>query len=171
MFKKWPIYHLLVTSTERPFVICGVDYAGPFQINDSKFRNKKFIKAYICIFVCFSTKAVHIEVVSDLSTDGFFNAFKRFFSRRGLCSHVYSDCGTNFVSADKVLSEFAGRTRDSHFADYLLENKITWHFSPPRSPHFGGLWESAVRLAKYHFKRIIHNVTLTYEDLFYLRTS
>lgn len=155
-----------VTPTERPFVICGVDYAGPYQIKDSKFRNRKFIKAYICIFVCFTTKAVHVEVVSDLSTEGFLNAFKRFISRRGLCSHVYSDCGTNFVSADKILSEVSNRAKEPNFKEYLLENKIQWHFSPPRSPHFGGLWESAVRMAKYHLKRVTHNLTFTYEDFY-----
>ena len=51
------------------------------------------------------TKAVHLEVVSGLDTRSFLHAFKRFISRRGLCSHVYSDCGKNFVGADAEIRE------------------------------------------------------------------
>lgn len=86
------------------FMICGVA-AGTYTIKDSKLSNKRLIKAYICIFICFSAKAVHIEVVSDLSAEGFLNVFKRFVSRRGLCSEIYSDNAGNFVSANRQLSE------------------------------------------------------------------
>lgn len=154
-----------------PFMICGVDYAGPYTIKDSKLRNKKLIKAYICIFICFSTKAVHIEVVSDLSAEGFLNAFKRFVSRRGLCSEIYSDNAGNFVSANRQLSEIADFSKDPLFRSFLLDNHIEWHFIPPRSPHFGGLWESAVRLLKHHLKRIITSVNLTFEELYSITTQ
>lgn len=89
----------------RPFLISGTDFAGPFLIKDGRLRNRRLVKAYICIFVCFSTKAVHIELVGDLTTESFLNAFKRFVSRRGLCTDVYSDNGTNFVGANNELKE------------------------------------------------------------------
>lgn len=154
-----------------PFFICGVDYAGPYLIKDSSLRNRKYIKAYVCVFVCFSTKSVHLELVSELSTNGFLNMFKRFVARRGLCSEIHSDNATNFVGASNTLSEVANLVQDPKFQNFLLENKITWYFIPARSPHHGGLWESAVRLMKYHLKRVLTNVHLTYEDFYTLLTQ
>jgi hypothetical protein len=91
----------------RPFTNVGLDYAGPLQIKLSKGRGRiKTTKAYICIFVCMAIKAVHIELVCDLTTDSFLNALKRFITRRGLCCNIYSDNATNFVGANKQLKEF-----------------------------------------------------------------
>lgn len=59
----------------RPFAVCGIDYGGPLYIRDGKRRNAKIIKAYMAVFICFATKAIH---VSDLSIEAFLNAFKRF---------------------------------------------------------------------------------------------
>lgn len=158
-------------SPTRPFHISGVDYCGPYLIKDSKFRNRKFIKSYVCIFICFSSKAVHLELVSDLTTEGFLNALKRFVSRRGLCSHLYSDNATNFAGAKNVLLEASKFSKDELFQDYLSQNKITWHNIPPRSPHFGGLWESAVRLTKHHLIRILKSINLSYEEFITLLTQ
>jgi hypothetical protein len=66
----------------RPFSTSGVDYAGPYLIKSSKLRNAKMVKSYIALFVCFSTKAVHLELVGDLTTESFLAAFKRFTSRK-----------------------------------------------------------------------------------------
>lgn len=153
-------------TPSRPFSISSVDYAGPYLIKDSKVRNKKFIKAYVCIFVCLSTRAVHVELASELSTDSFLNIFKRFIARRGLCAQIFSDNATNFVGADNALTQFVNKCEEPHFRQYLLDNKIVWKFTPPRSPHFNGLVEAAVRQLKYHLKRVMKDVTLTYEDFY-----
>jgi hypothetical protein len=58
----------------RPFSISGVDYAGPIYIKECRGRSRRTVKAYICVFVCFSTKAVHLELVGDLTTQTFLNA-------------------------------------------------------------------------------------------------
>ncbi|XP_055923102.1 uncharacterized protein LOC129953729 [Eupeodes corollae] len=92
-------------SQSRPFSNTGCDYAGPFNIKLSKGRNPKTSKAYICLFVCMATKAIHLELVSDLTSEAFLAAFRRFVSRRGLCSNVYSDNGTNFQGARRCLNE------------------------------------------------------------------
>ncbi|GIY59832.1 reverse transcriptase [Caerostris darwini] len=69
-------------SPSPTFLRCGVDYAGPFQIRASKGRGSKSFKAYIALFVCFTTRAIHLELVTDLSADAFIAALKRFISRR-----------------------------------------------------------------------------------------
>ena len=74
-------------TPERPFYTSGVDYAGPFYLKE-KTRSRTTIKAYMCIFVCFATKAVHIELANDMSKEAFLNCLRRFVSRRGLCTHT-----------------------------------------------------------------------------------
>jgi len=74
----------------RPFTHCGVDYAGSFTLCESKRRNARNHKAYLALFVCFATKCTYLELVSDLSSDSFLAAFRRFLSRRGKPSCIYS---------------------------------------------------------------------------------
>ena len=84
----------------RPFTTTGLDYAGPFPILLSKGRGAKTTKGYIAIFICCVVKAVHVEVVSDLTSEAFIAAFSRFTARRGLCGTILSDNGTTFKGAD-----------------------------------------------------------------------
>lgn len=159
----------------RPFANCGIDYAGPFNVKVSKIRGHVVVKAYLCVFICFVTKAVHLELVSDLTTHSFLNCFRRFVARRGLCSNVYSDNATNFKGADKELQDMYNflknkKTQD-RFSEYFSQCGIKWHFIPPRSPHFGGLWESGVRMVKYHLKRVIGDQHLTFEELYTVITQ
>jgi Pao retrotransposon peptidase/Putative peptidase (DUF1758)/Integrase zinc binding domain len=81
----------------RPFAICGCDYAGPFLIRNKNQRGGSNVKAYLAIFICFSTKCVHLEVVGDLSTDSFKAALSRFIARRGKVRQINSDNGKCFV--------------------------------------------------------------------------
>lgn len=147
-----------------------MDYAGPIFIKNSILRNRKTVKSYICLFVCFSTKAVHIELVCDLSTNSFLNAFKRFVSRRGKPADIFSDNGSNFRGAHNELKELytfldnnEGRDKISNF---LVKDKIKWHFIPANSPHMGGLWEAAIKSTKYHLKRILSKSVLSYDELY-----
>lgn len=153
----------------RPFMIVGVDFAGPFQIKNSKLRNRTIIKAYLCVYICFTTKAVHLEVVSDLSTESFLKCFKRFISRRGICKKIYSDNGKNFVGASNELKKMYKNLellfQDRVVTNFFLENEIEWKFIPPHSPHRGGLWEAAVKRAKLHTVRMVGKLVLTFEDL------
>lgn len=158
------------TVPSPPFTVCGVDYAGPFQIKDGKLRNRRIIKSYVCIFVCFSTKAIHIELVTELSTECFLNAFKRFISRRGLCKQIYSDNASNFVGANNVLQQIINLTRSTDFQNYFAHNSVQWHFIPSRSPHMGGIWEASVRTVKHHLKRVSKSVHFTFEEFYTLLT-
>lgn len=151
----------------RAFLNSGVDFAGPIQILTTKGRGARTSKAYIAIFVCLATKAIHLELVSDLSSAAFISAFKRFCARRGRCTNIWSDQGRNFVAANKELSaawKEASLQLDGEIADLLANDGTQWHFIPPYSPTFGGLWEAGVKSIKYHLKRIL-TTNLTFEEM------
>ncbi|XP_055714731.1 uncharacterized protein LOC129808848 [Phlebotomus papatasi] len=154
-----------VTLT-RPFASTGVDFAGPVLVKASKLRKAPVQKTYLAVFICMAVKAVHIEVVGDLTTEAFLASLRRFSARRGTPNHVYSDNGTNFVGAAHSLGKFlANPANQNALIDATSGNSITWHFIPPRSPHWGGLWEAAVKTLKYHLNRIMGTTVLTYEEL------
>lgn len=158
----------------KVFAHTGVDYAGPFNLRLSKHRGRGTYKGFVAVFVCLATKAVHLEVASDLSSKTFIAALKRFVSRRGPCSDLYSDNGTNFVGANRALKSAFQETMSElsiEAAKCLAIKGINWHFIPANSPHFGGLWEAAVKSFKHHFKRIVDHTVLTYEEFSTLLTE
>lgn len=163
-------------TSARPFIKSGVDYCGPFVLKTFRGRgNHKTYKGYIAVFVCLSTKAVHLEVVTDLTTEAFMAAFRRFISRRGKCLQIYSDNSSNFVGASGELLRLnnflQSQSTQQKLADSASIMETDWHFIPPGSPHFGGLWEAAVKSTKFHLKRVIGSTSLTYEEMTTLLTQ
>jgi len=144
-----------------------VDLAGPVWLRTTKGRGHKAFKGFLVVFVCFSSRAVHLEVVSDYTAEAFLAAFRRFVARRGLCATLHSDCGTNFVGADRQLRNlFRAASRDVHaIIGRLADEGVRWCFNPPSAPHFGGLWEAAVKAVKHHLRRAIGEARLTFEEL------
>ena len=140
----------------RPFTTTGVDYAGPIMLRLGSTRSKQTTKGYIAIFVCFVTKAVHIEVVRSLTTEAFLAALRRFVARRGRPRVIYSDNRTNFQGASNQLQEVYDMlqcpTQMTRVQDFLTTEGCDWKFIPPHAPHFGGLWEAAVKSVKYHLR-------------------
>ncbi|XP_068987608.1 uncharacterized protein [Bombus flavifrons] len=155
-------------TESRPFTNVGIDYCGPFYIKERKDRNRRKIKTYVAIFVCLAVKAVHIELVSDLTSEAFIAALRRFIARRGFCATIYSDNGTNFVGANNELRELRNPLQaDDHkvkVQSFLADRRIEWRFIPPNSSHFGGLWEAAVKSFKRHLRRVAGNELLTFEN-------
>lgn len=150
------------------FANTGVDYAGPIVLKEAGRKTVPY-KAYIAVFICLATKAIHLEVVSNLTTDNFIAALQRFVSRRGMISNIYSDNGTTFVGANHELAAlrtlFEDQIHQRKLNDFCITKGIQWHFIPPRSPHFGGIWEAGVKSAKYHLKRVVGETKLTYEEM------
>lgn len=84
-----------------------------------------------------------------------------------MCSHIYSDCGTTFVGASNQLKSYEKIWKeqiDLEIQPYLANRAISWHFIPPASPHFGGIWEAGVKSVKYHLKRVCGDRALTFEE-------
>ncbi|XP_065087291.1 uncharacterized protein LOC135709030 [Ochlerotatus camptorhynchus] len=90
-------------TPSRPFTVTGIDYAGPVYLR-APHKRAPSPKAYICVFICFSTKAVHLELVSDLTTAAFMATLRRFIARRGFPAHIHSDNGKNFEGAKNELN-------------------------------------------------------------------
>jgi hypothetical protein len=147
------------------FLEVNVDYAGPILMANRRGRGCRLIKAYICIFVCCKTKAIHIELVGDLSTANFIAALKRFIARRGKPVNIFCDNGSNFIGASNELKSFIGQNA-SDISDAITSELINFHFLPPYAPHFGGLHEAGVRSVKHHLRRVLGSAHLTYEDLY-----
>ncbi|XP_059221144.1 uncharacterized protein LOC131995885 [Stomoxys calcitrans] len=150
-----------------PFHVTGIDFAGPFDLKSSYLRKAPSTKAYVSVFVCFSTKAIHLEPCSDLSSVAFEAAFARFVGRRGLPRRVVSDNGRNFVGASRVLlrefSQFI-KNASADLSNRYSTHGFEWSFIPPHAPHMGGLWEAAVRSFKLHFKRVAGAHRFTFEQ-------
>lgn len=152
------------TQLEYPFLNTGLDYAGPLLIAERKGRGCRLIKSYICVFVCFAVRAVHLELVTDLTKEAFLAAFSRFISRRGQPQRVYSDNGTTFVGAFNELSCFL-KASSNDIASEVANKGIEFRFIPAYSPHFGAIWEAAVKSTKYLLRRVLSLSHLTYEEL------
>lgn len=150
----------------RCFQTTGIDFGGPFWIKESRRRGAKTYKAYLCLFVCLSSKAVHLEAVTELSSEAFLAALDRFVSRRGMCHTIVTDNGTNFVGANKYLKEVIDELRKHYpeISNGLANRQITWKFNPPGAPHFGGIFESGIKSTKYHLKRVVGAQILTFEE-------
>ena len=154
---------------QHVFLNTGMDFCGPFLVRMGYTRKPVMIKVFLAIFLCMATKAVHLEVVSDLKTSALIASLDRFVARRGLPLHLHSDNGSNYIGAKNQLAAFydmmtSAATKEA-LSQYLFKHQITWHHSPQRAPHFGGLWEAAVKSSKFHLKRILGQERLTFEEL------
>ncbi len=144
-------YYRLVTK-KHPFTYTGVDLMGPIEVVVGRHHEKR----WVAVFTCMVTRAVHIEVVHALSTDETMMALSRFVDTRGRPSHIYSENGTNFVGAKKVLHDNWASLDWNSIMNMDKFSEIKWQFSPPCSPHFGGAWERMVGATKKILKKTLH---------------
>ena len=153
-------------SPSTPFSHTGLDYCSPITT--------KTVKTYVAIFICFSTKAVHLELVNSLIKEACISTLQRFFARRGLPSAIYSDNSRTFTGTHAELEiqrMLAEQKITETLEPFTAYHKIQWLTIPPRSPHFGGLWEAAVKSFKRHFLKTTGKTTLPLEELTTLLTQ
>ncbi|XP_069968662.1 uncharacterized protein [Bactrocera oleae] len=148
-----------------PFTHTGLDYCGPFNVRHGGKRSTTMTKTYGAIFICMATKAVHIELAEDLSSQAFIDVFDRFISRLGICSVLYSDNGTQFVGASRVMNQDLQSWRNIYATQHIASSGTQWKFITPAAPHHGGLWEAAVHSAKKHLYRTIGRQILRFNQL------
>ncbi|GFX67684.1 integrase catalytic domain-containing protein [Trichonephila clavipes] len=137
------------------FEITGVDLCGSLFLRDRT-------KSWILLFTCAVFRAVHMELVTSLSTESFILALRRFISRRGRSFTIYSDNGKNLVGTSNELKNIDWKK----VKDYGSLKKINWKLNPPSSPWWGGFWERLVGMLKIILRRVLGKACLTYEELY-----
>ncbi|GFX00147.1 integrase catalytic domain-containing protein [Trichonephila clavipes] len=148
-------------SENPPFEIWGLDFAVLMLYK----CDKEVKQCYFAIFTCAVTRGIHLELVSSMSTKHFLLAFRRFISRLGRCSVVYSDNSKSFKAASKDLIYFAKILRNSKFKDFISSRGITWKFIVERAPWWGGFYERRVKPAKDPLRKMLDKALLTFEEL------
>ncbi|XP_055597343.1 uncharacterized protein LOC129747259 [Uranotaenia lowii] len=127
----------------RPFTFVGLDLFGPLTVKVGRSQ----VKRWVALFTCLTIRAVHVEVVHNLSTQSCIMSIRRFIGRRGPPAEIHSDNGTNFYGASRVLQEQMKAVHDD-LATTFTTTTTKWVFIPPGTPHMGGSWERMVRSIK-----------------------
>lgn len=131
-----------------PFENTGVDFAGPLYCRTDGGTSK----AYIAAFTCAVTRTVHMELVTDLSTEKFIMTFRRFTARRGLCRVVYSDNAQTFRHASTELRKLYALLASEDVQDHLTDQSVDWKCIVEQAPWLGVFWERIVRTVKNALK-------------------
>ena len=100
-----------------------------------------------------------------LTADSFINALRRFTARRGKPNCIFSDYGTNFVGAARILRESLEELNKSRIDRYCSQQNIKWVFMPPSASHMGGAWERMIRSIRKILNALIGSQTLNDEGL------
>ena len=147
-----------------PFTFTGLDFAGPLYITSSKEGQSNEISqnAYICLYTCASTRAIHLELLRDLSVKSFLQSFRRFASRRGLPSTLLSHNAKTFKAGCKEVKTIV---RSHEVQRYLSSNRVTWKFIVERAPWWGGFWERLIQSVKKCHKKTVGRTSLDYDEL------
>ena len=144
-----------------PFSVTGVDLFGPFNLKTGRNRTKK---AWGALFTCATVRAIHLEIVKDLSTQSFMHALRRFVVHHGWPHTMISDNGKSFVGTEKELKKLVqeGRNRIEEFS---VLHRIRWIFTTPLSPHQGGIYESLIKQTKRALKAIVGSHSLSWNEM------
>ena len=159
---------------ETTFSIVGVDFVGPVWLKEGNVQKPLKKKCYLAVFICFVTRAVHLEIVIELTSKAVLATLNRFTARRGIPAEVFSDNGSNFIGAQAELKKMYQLAQDRSSAaliQWASTKSIQWHFSPGRAPHFGGLWEAAVHSMKTLLRITIGEHVLHWDELLTVLTS
>ena len=141
------------------FDCSGTDLFGPFQTS----RGRASVKVWVVIFTCLKVRAVHFELVESISTSSFLMALSRFQSRRQNLRHLYCDCGTNFIGAEKELERAVTSWNEALTPEEQQMRSIEFSFIPPMAHHRGGAWEALIRVARRHFAVLLGKETVPLE--------
>lgn len=145
-----------------PFTYVGVDTFGPWQIITRRTRGGQAnSKRWAVLFTCLTIRAIHIEVVEELSSSAFINALRRFLAIRGKVKEFRSDRGTNFTGACDELKINTIQVEKDEISDFLYKNDVVWKFNVPHSSHMGGVWERMIGIVR----RILDNMLINTKEL------
>ena len=156
-----PLPTMRATSV-APFSHVGIDYFGPVYVKHQSTDQK----AWVCLFVCMSTRAVHMELVNDMTAEEFLLALRRFVARRGTPSVIVSDNAAQFKTGKSVLDlAWIHLTTDDGVISYASRNNVEWKFIVPQSPWMGGSYERIVGVVKRSLRKAVGKRLYTFNQL------
>ena len=147
-------------SQKPAFTYVGVDYAGPLYTKES--NHSELQKVYVLLFTCCSTRAIHLELATDMSADTFIRCLRRLTARRGTPEIIVSDNAKTFKSAAKVLRKVFSYPSVKRF---IAGRRITWRFNVDRAPWWGGFFERMIQNVKRCLRKTLRNARLNYDEL------
>lgn len=143
---------------QYPFAVTGVDFTGAIQV-----RNKgEKVSVYILLFTCGVTRAIHLEVVEDLTADSCIDALRRFTGHHPIPRMIYSDNASTFVNASSVLLKLFNHPK---VQQELAAMRIIWKFIPKAAPWYGGWWERLISLTKTALRKMVSRTILSFIQL------
>lgn len=134
----------------KPFTFTGIDYFGPLKVNEGELVEKR----WVCLFTCLAVRAIHMEIIKDLTAEECVMAIRRFVSTRGLPQVITSDNASQFKLTAEVLT-----------SQFCIRNEISWRFIPQLAPWFGGFYERLIGIVKNCLKRTIDKHLMTNNQL------
>ncbi|XP_060586634.1 uncharacterized protein LOC132742285 [Ruditapes philippinarum] len=140
-----------------PFTVTGIDFTGALTV---KTPHGDLQKAYICLFTCANTRAIHLEFVSDMTVESFILALRRFFSRKSIPKIIMSDNALTYIATAKILKD-----------EILGTHNISWTFIPQHTPWYGGWWERLIGITKTCIRKVLWKSLISMEVLCTLVTE
>ena len=147
----------------RAFSRVSVDFGGPFITVQG--RGKRREKRWLCLFTCFLSRAIHLELAYGLDTDSFLRCLSRMVGRPGCPEEILSDPGTNFIGAARELQELVDQLDQREIQQKTVDQGMKWAYNPPLAPHFGVVHEIMIKAAKKAIYAILSNADVTDEEL------
>ncbi|GFX57644.1 integrase catalytic domain-containing protein [Trichonephila clavipes] len=148
----------LRVEQSAPFSVVGIDFGGPLYTKDEN-------KHYIVLFTCAVTRALHLELLNNLTTETFLLALRRFISRRGLCSKILTDNAKTLKKSELELKNLWKIISDPTVKAFYASHKIYWQFIMERAPWWGGFYERLIRTVKLALRKTVGRATLFRDEL------
>lgn len=163
-----------------PFEVVGIDFTGPLYVYQGmpklkydpdlkrqvlSYDNIPCNKMYICLFTCGVIRAVHLELLWDLTTESFTQSFRRFISTRGMCRTIYSDNAKTFQKAEKDIKFYLELLKGKAFQKYMKEQNIQWKYILECSPWWGGFYERLMKSIKQPLKKILGKSRINVDEM------
>lgn len=166
-FKSPPVAALpdFRVRESTPFSKVGIDFAGPLFV---KSQTGEMAKCYLALFTCCVTRAVHLDLVADLTATTFVRCLRKFVARRGVPSLIISDNAKTFKASAKVIKRLYD---NEEVRAHLESNRIDWKFILERAPWWGGFYERMVGTAKRCLRKVLGNAKLNADELLTVLTE
>ncbi len=162
---KLPLMPALPTSRvqeSRPFRHVGLDYMGPIFVKNLSGDRQK---AWVCLFSCLCTRAIHLEYVTSLSAESFLACLRRFVARRAFPTSIYCDNASQFTLVKQTLDlVWSTLSTDADVVAYFARSGITWRTITPFAPFQAGVYERQVSLIKSAFRKSVGKRCLSSES-------